>query len=264
MGIICCICNHKGGVGKTSLTCNLGAALSLKQRKTLVIDNDPQANSTSILLPPNTPIRNSLFELLDPEPGNETSIESCIYPTKHNGLYCIPNVEETSGLEMDFASRYPDSLNFLRNKIRDYTKKHFDYILIDCSPTLSMFVTNALYASDSLIIPIDTSSLYSVNGIKNILELVESIQSGNPGNPDLKFLRLLINRLNNRHIVNQAIVEDIKETFEPNQVFETTILDTVQFQQAIYSHQTIFGYKSSSKAATAYRTLAKEFLSLLE
>ena len=128
-GIVCCICNHKGGVGKTSLACNLGAALSFKKHRVLVIDNDPQANASGILLTNNTPIRNTLYELLDiDQSSQDTAIENCIYPAKHSGLYCLPNVEETSGIEMDFAKLYPQSLNFLRNKVRDYVKDHFDFI----------------------------------------------------------------------------------------------------------------------------------------
>ena len=192
LGIICCICNHKGGVGKTTLTCNLGTALALKNKKVLVIDNDPQSNTTGILVPAETNIRNSLYELLDPQNSNPPPPENCIYVSNHKGLHCLPNVEETSGLEMDFAARYPESLKYLRNKIRDFGRKNYDYILIDCPPTLSLFVANALYASDCCIVPIDAGSAYSLDGLRKILEMIDSVQSSEDGNPNLKFLRLLM------------------------------------------------------------------------
>lgn len=263
-GIICCICNHKGGVGKTSLACNLGAALSLQKKKILVVDNDPQANTTGILLSSNTMIRNSIYELLDPnsDKTEETPIENCIYPTSHKGLYCLPNVEETSGLEMDFAARYPESLNFLRHKVRGYSKEHFDYILIDCSPTLSLFVANALHASDCVIVPVDAGSAYSLDGLRKVLELIDSIQES--GNPDLKFLRMLINRVDKRTSVSKVIIDDLNERFGKERIFSTMVPVNTPFQQAEYVKKTIFNYAPTSRGAKAYRQLAKEFIKIFK
>jgi chromosome partitioning protein len=263
-GIICCVCNHKGGVGKTSLACNMGAALALKKKKTLVIDNDPQANATGILLPPNTVIRNSIYELLDPSPDNDEDIpvENCVYPTSHKGLYCLPNVEETSGLEMDFAERYPESLNFLRSKVREYAKTHFDFVLIDCSPTLSLFVANALHCSDCVIVPVDAGSAYSLDGLRKVLELVESIQKS--GNPDLRFLRMLINRVDKRTSVSRVIIEDVNDRFGSHRVFSNMVPVNTSFQQAEYAKQTIFSFEASSRGAKAYRQLAQEMIGIFE
>lgn len=263
-GIICCVCNHKGGVGKTSLTCNLGAALSLQKKKVLVIDNDPQANATGILLPSGTAVRNSVYELLDPNSKeNEIPpVKDCIYPTSHKGLYCLPNVEETSGLEMDFAERYPDSLKFLRNKIRNYSKENYDYVLIDCSPTLSLFVANALHASDCVIVPVDAGSAYSLDGLRKVLELIDSIQK--TGNPDLRFLRMMINRVDKRTSVSRVIIEDLNERFGKERIFSTMIPVNTPFQQAEYVKKTIFSYSPTSRGAKAYRQLAKEFISIFQ
>ena len=261
-GIICAVVNNKGGVGKTSLTCNLGAALSLQNKKVLIIDNDPQTNATGILVNNASVIRNSLYELLDPSDENETiPTENCIYPTLHKGLYCLANVEETSGLELDFVEKHPDSLFFLRQKTRDYAREHFDITLIDCSPTLGLFVANALYASDFALVPIDAGSAYSLDGLRKVLDLVGTVQKN--GNPDLKFLRLLINRVDLRTSVSKVIVADVTDRF-PDQVFNTSIPTDTGFQQAEYTKETLFSYKPTSRGAKAYRKLAKEMISILD
>lgn len=260
-GIICCITNNKGGVGKTSLTCNLGTALSLQNKKVLIVDNDAQANTTGVLLNSGNPIRNSLYELLDPEPTDTPiPIENCIHPTKHKGLYCLPNVDETSGLEMDLVKLHPQSSFFLRNAIREYAQNNFDITLIDCSPTLGLFVANALYASDFAIVPIDAGSAYSLDGLRKVLDLISAIQ-GN-GNPDLKFLKLLINRVDKRTAVSKAIISDIEERF-PEQVFNNMIPTDTACQKAEYIKQTLFTYAPTSRGSKAYRLLAKEVISLL-
>lgn len=263
-GIICCVCNHKGGVGKTSLTCNLGSSLALKQQRVLIIDNDPQANASGILLLNNTSVKNSLYELLDiqVDPSKKPPIEDCIYPTKHKNLFCLPNVEETSGLEIDFAAHYPKSLNYLKNQVKTYVKNHFDYILIDCPPTLSLFVANALHTSDCAIVPIDAGSAYSLDGLRKVLELIDTIQKN--GNPDLRFLRLAINRVDLRTSISKIIIGDVNDRFGENQVFKSTVPVNTSFQQAEYAKETIFNWAPTSRGAAAYRKLANEFLSIFE
>lgn len=257
-GVVCAISNNKGGVGKTSLTSNLSAALAIKKKKVLVIDNDPQGDTTKVLIPHNVRISNSLYELLDPNEPNKPNIVDCIYPTIHNKLYCIPNVEETAGLELDFAGKYPDCLFFLRNQIREYAINNFDFVFIDCSPTLSVFVANALYASDCCIVPMDAGSSNSLDGLRKVLELISSIQKG--GNTDLKFLRLLVNRVDKRTAISNAIIEDAIERFGEDKIFKNFIPVNTAFQQAEFAQKTIFAFDNNSRGAVAYRKLATEFL----
>ncbi len=260
-GIVCCVCNHKGGVGKTTLTTNLGSALSLQKKKVLVIDNDPQANTTGILLPNDTQIRNSLYELLDPtENTNTPPVDLCVYPTAHYGLYCIPNIEQSSALELDFVPLFPKSCNFLRDKVRAYAKSNYDFSFIDCSPSMSLSVLNALYASDVVIVPIDAASAYSLDGLRKVLELISKIQ--NEGNPDLLFLKLAINRVDRRTTISRIVIDDISERF-PDHTFKTVLPTDTSFQQAEYLKRTIFTHSPTSRGANAYRTLAREFLSLM-
>jgi len=261
-GIICCVCNHKGGVGKTCATVNLGSALAIQKKRVLIVDNDPQANTTGILIKDQSYIRNSLYELLDVDSTDKPPIQDCVYPSRHNNLYALPNVEETAMFEVAFAEHHPESLSFLRNQIRQYAVDHFDFTFIDCPPTMGLFVVNALYASDMVMVPVDAGSSYSLDGLRKILTMIEGIQQS--GNPDLRFLRLLINRVDRRTSISQLIINDINDRFGSNKVFKNTIPIGTQFQKAEYRKETIFSHDSGSRGATAYRKLAREFLSIVK
>jgi len=260
-GIVISVVNNKGGVGKTTLSCNLGVALTRLKERVLVVDMDSQCNATGILLPQNTVVRNSLYELLNPNETDKIPIENCIYASKHKGLYCLPNVEETSGLEMDLVPRYPESLRFLRNKLRPYSSASFDFTIIDNPPNMGIFVANSLYASDFVIVPNDAGSAYSLDGLRKALELITSIQAS--GNPDLRFLRLLVNRVDLRTAISRVIIDDITARFREDQVFKTTIPVNTVLQQAEYAKETVFRHYPTSRAAKAYRQLAEEILSIL-
>lgn len=263
MGVIVAIANNKGGIGKTSVACNLGAALSLLKKKVLVIDNDPQANTSGILIDArNISTKKTLYELLDTDPkALATNVSECIYPCEHKNLYCLPNIEETAALEMDFAADFPSSNYYLRNKIREYVKNEFDIVLIDCQPTLGLFVSNALHSADFCIVPVDAGSSYSLDGLRRVLELIQTIQ--NAGNPDLKFLRLLINRVDLRISVSHAIIDDLAKRYGSDMVFKTHIPVNTTFQQAEYARRTIFQWSNTSRGAVSYRKLAREFISII-
>lgn len=260
-GIICAISNNKGGVGKTSLSSNLSAALAIKKKKVLVIDNDPQGDTSKMLIPDNVRISKSIYELLS-QSTQKINITECVYPTIHSRLYCIPNVEETAGLELEFSETYPDSLFYLRNQVREYAIENYDYVFIDCSPTLSLFVANALYCADCCIVPMDAGSANSLDGLRKVLDLIHSIQEN--GNPDLRFLKLLINRVDKRTAISNAIIEDAHERFGKDQIFKTVIPVNTSFQQAEFAGKTIASYDANSRGAAAYRKLASEFLSLFK
>lgn len=263
MGIICCVANHKGGVGKTAVTCNLAAALAFQGQRVLVVDNDPQSNSTEILKAPGTSFRSSLYELLDPgNKGNPTFIDSCIFSTIHKNLYLLPNVEETSGLEMEFVSRYPDSRLFLRDVLRDHAVNNFDVTLIDNGPNLGIMVANSMYCADWVIVPIDVRSSFSVDGIRKVLDMINAVRTS--GNDDLKFLRMLINLVDRRTSMSSIIMDDIKNRFGEDQMFKTIIPINVPFQQAEFAKETVFKWSATSRGARAYRALSKELLEVLK
>lgn len=262
-GVIISVVNNKGGVGKTTICCNLGAALANLKKRVLVIDLDSQCNATGILLPNYVMVRHSLYELLDPgEDAEEVSVKDCIYLSKHRRLYCLPNVEETAGLELDLIKRYPESLTFLRKKIINYVKKHFDFTLIDNPPNIGIFVANSLYASDFVIVPNDVGSAYSLDGIRRAFELILSIQKS--GNPNLRFLRLLFNKVDRRTSISNIIIDDITSRFEEYEILKTTIPVNTAIQKAEYAKQTLFRHTPTARATKAFRQLAIELLSILE
>ncbi|MFP4475043.1 MAG: ParA family protein [Desulfatibacillaceae bacterium] len=261
-GTVICCANNKGGIGKTCLACHLAVGLAKNQQRVLVIDNDAQCNATSMLLPTNTLIRRSLYELYEQNPSDSGDMPTSVYPSKYQGLYCIPNVEQTSGLELELASSYPDSLLTLRNAVRDFAVSEFDYTIIDCPPTLSLFVANALYASDFTIVPIDAGSAYSLDGLRKVLELISSVQAS--GNPDLNTFRLLINRVDKRTAISRIILDDIRQRFSEGQVLNTTIPVNTAFQQAEYANETVFRYHATSRGAKAYRALAREVMDVAQ
>jgi chromosome partitioning protein len=261
-GIIISVVNNKGGVGKTTVACNIGAALARQQQRVLVIDMDSQCNATGILMGNNPVIGHSIYELLDPEDTEDIAIEDCIYASEYPGLYCLPNVEETSGLEMDLALRYSASLRLLRERVRDYARAHFDFTLIDTPPNLGIFVINSLYASDVVLVPNDAGSAYSLDGLHKALGLITGVQES--GNPNLRFLGLIINRVDPRTAISRVIIDAVRTRFREDQVFKTMIPVNTVLQQAEYARETIFHQFPSSRAAKAYKALAKELLPLLK
>ena len=258
--LIATVVNHKGGVGKTSLTVNLATALGNQGKRVLVVDNDPQSNATGILMAGPAP-KNSLYELLDPETSGTVSPEQFIYPTKSRNVSILPNTDATSGLEIPLANTYPDSQFVLRNSLREYASSHFDVTLIDCQPTLGLFVANAMIAADAVIVPVDAGSSYSIDNLTVVMEMIDAVrQSANHG---LNFFRMLINRVDKRTTVCQVLMREIRERFGKEQVFNTEIPVNTAIQQAEYAKDTVFRWDKHSTAAKAYRKLAKEVVAIL-
>lgn len=256
--MIATVVNHKGGVGKTSLTVNLATAMGNQGKRVLVVDNDPQSNATGILLDGPSP-QNTLYELLD-NPPSASSPKQYIYPTKSRNVSIIPNTDATSGLEIQMANQYPESQFYIRKTLREYAIKNYDATLIDCQPTLGLFVANAMNAADAVIVPVDAGSSYSIDNLTVVMEMIEAIkQSGNPG---IKFFRMLINRVDRRTTVCQVLMKEIRERFGNEQVFRTEIPINTAIQQAEYAKETVFRWDKHSTAAKAYRKLAKEVISI--
>lgn len=162
---------------------------------------------------------------------------------------------------MDLAPHYAESLRLLRDKVRAYARAHFDFTLIDTPPNLGIFVINSLYASDLVVVPNDAGSASSLDGLQKALELIAGIRES--GNPDLRFLGLLINRVDLRTAISRMIIEEIRARFQEDQVFKTMIPVNTVLQQAEYARQTVFQQYPTSRAARAYRQLATELLTIL-
>ncbi|MDD3581948.1 MAG: ParA family protein [Desulfobacca sp.] len=259
-GHIISIVNHKGGVGKTTTACNLAHALAREGKRVLVVDMDPQCNATSILRG-DIEARCTLYEILDPE-ENEISIENCIYGTAYNDLYLIHNIPETATIEPRLIRLMPNSLTLLKAKIRNYAVNNFDFTIIDNPPNLGTFVICSLYCSDFVIVPNEAGSRYSVDGLIKAVNFVDDVQKDN--NPNLRFLKLLITKVDRRMSVCKAIISQIRRYFPIEKVFDTMIPSNTEFQKAELSFKTVIAYKSNASGSIAYQKLAREILALLK
>ncbi len=260
MGHIISVINNKGGVGKTTTTCNLADGLGKQGHQILVVDADPQSNTTTLLLPRDTPIRKSLYDVLESRTSPDFSTGH-IYATTCKNVVLIPNINETASLEPTLISEAPESFLRLKKALKSNLSEKFDYIIIDCPPNMGTFVLCTLYASDFAIVPILARSTFSVEGLIKAVSLIREIQS--KVNPDLRFLRLLINSVDKRTSISNSITEQINRAFEKDQIFKTQIPVNTAFEKAESSRSTIFQHDGTSTGARAYRELAKELTSII-
>ena len=261
MGVIIAIVNNKGGVGKTTVACNLAHALGLMGKlKVLVVDLDSQCNATTLLIPKEETPSHSLYELLQPE-GPEADLEAYFHPTRYAHVFCLPNVPETAALEPRLILGAPDSFFRLRVHLRDQARARFDFTLIDTPPNLGTFVLCALCAADFALVPISSRSAFSVKGLIKAVRLVKEVQAHN--NKDLRFLRLLINQVDRRTLISRALASQIEQVFREDQVFHTTIPVNTAFERAEAAGKTLLRYQPGTPGAHAFRELAQELLDIL-
>lgn len=260
MGHIISVLNNKGGVGKTTVTCNLADSLGKHGHQVLVVDADPQANTTTLLLPRDTQIRRSLYDVLENSSSDQTNMTH-LYATTCKNVLLMPNINDTASLEPSLIAEAPESFMRLKNALRGSLSKEFKYIIIDCPPNMGTFVLCTLYASDFAIVPILARSSFSVQGLIKAVTLIKEIRE--KVNPDLRFLRLLINSVDKRTSISNSITEQITRVFEKDQIFNTKIPVNTAFEKAESSGATIFQHDGTSTGARAYRELAKELNSII-
>jgi cellulose biosynthesis protein BcsQ len=177
------VVNNKGGVGKTTVTCNLAHSLALLGQRVLVVDLDSQCNATALLLPKKLTVRHSLYEVIALD-KLENPLKNFLYATRHDGVFCLPNVPETASLEPQVILGAPASFSRLRRHLRTYALKTFDFTLIDNPPNLGTFVMCALATSDFALIPVKAGSAFSMEGLLKAVRLINEVRGQN--NKDLR------------------------------------------------------------------------------
>jgi len=257
-GVIGAVIMHKGGVGKTTTVYNLGHALSILGKRVLVVDLDPQSNTTSILYN-NEDIRKSAYDLISSE---DINVDECVYATQYKDLYILPNVRKTATLEARLFGNMPDSMNIIKNKLKDYAAKHYDITLIDNAPHLGVICVNSVLTSDFVIIPNETGSMFSIDGLNDAVEFAREIKNLNKVN--LKFIKVLMTKVHKNYTAHKAAITQIKNFFPKNRVFQTIIPSNADIQKAEMSKRTIIAYRSNAIGAKAYEALASELIDELK
>lgn len=254
------VINNKGGTSKTTSTLNLAHALANRDKKVLIIDQDPQCNSTSSLLPASVSNLGgrSLYDLYN---GASVSPRDCIYHTQYENVSVMPNLAITASLEhklyQDISGSY-----MLGRRIIDQIGDDYDFIFFDNPPTLGVWVIMSLIASDCAIIPVEAGSKYSLDGLVAAIDAIEGVSQ--TANPSLRFLRLLINRVDLRTSASRVTVDFIRSRFGENKVFKTAIPEATQIKQAELAGKTVLRHAPQSVAAKRYRELADELLTIIE
>ena len=250
MSQIICIANQKGGVGKTTTAINLSAALAVSEKKTLLVDCDPQGNATTGMGVDKTSISKTLYHGMI----GKTESKSLIMDSDIDSLKVIPSRVELIGFEVEMMSN-PEREIALK-KLLGQLNDSFDYIIIDCPPSLSLLTVNALTAADSMLIPLQCE-FYALEGLGQLLQTVKLIKRGL--NPNLKIAGILLTMFDKRTNLSYQVAEDAEKYFK-NLVFKTIIPRNVRLGEAPSFGKPILLYDATSTGAKSYFDLAKEIM----
>lgn len=250
MGRIIAIANQKGGVGKSTTAINLSACLAETGKKVLTIDIDPQGNTTSGLGIDKNAAETTLYELL----LGETDLEQCVIKNVVENLDLIPSNMNLSGAEIELVG-IEEREYILRNAIRR-VKDVYDYIVMDCPPSLSMLTINALTAADSVLVPIQCE-YYALEGLSQLIHTIELVQDRL--NENLKIEGVVFTMYDARTNLSLEVVENVKENLNQN-IYKTIIPRNVRLAEAPSYGLPINFYDSKSTGAESYRLLAEEVI----
>ena len=257
MGKIISLVNQKGGVGKTTTSINLAAALGKEGKKTLIIDLDPQGNASIGLGYANGDFKHDIYDLMT----GQCSAQEAIIKTKFRNLSIIPSTLNLAGIDVEFVKKMLENPEFRQNEqlknVLEPIKDNYDYIIIDCQPSLGLSTMNGLVASNSVIIPVQCE-FFALEGISQLLNTIILVQSNM--NPGLGIEGVLLNMLDGRTNIGLEVIEEVRKYFK-NKVFNTIIPRLVRLVEAPSHGKPISDYDPTSRATLAYQNLAKEVIS---
>ncbi len=250
MGKIIAIANQKGGVGKTTTSVNLAASLGVLEKKVLLIDADPQANASSGLGVDVDNVVSGSYQLIE----HSAVAEDCIIKTSAPNVDIIPSHIDLVAIEIELVDK--EEREYMLKKAITHLKSSYDYILIDCAPSLGLLTLNALTAADSVIIPIQCE-YFALEGLGKLLNTIKSVQRIH--NADLDIEGMLLTMYDSRLRLSNQVVEEVQKHFS-DMVFETIIQRNVRLSEAPSYGESIINYDVSSKGASNYLSLAKEII----
>lgn len=251
MGKTIAIANQKGGVGKTTTAINLAASLAVLEKKVLVIDADPQANTTSGLnFSPEDDQKRTLYEVMI----GKLDVHDALIQTEMKNLHMIPSHINLVGAEIELLDE-PDRESMLKNALAP-VKDEYDFIIIDCSPSLGLITVNSLAASDSVIIPVQPE-FFALEGLGKLLQTIRLVQ--NDINPSLSIEGFVVTMFDGRTKVHAQVVSELKEHFK-DMVFNTIIQRNIRLSEAPSHGKPIILYDVMCNGTTNYLNLAREVL----
>ena len=251
MGKIIAIANQKGGVGKTTTSVNLAASLGVLEKKVLLIDADPQANASSGLGIDVESVEIGSYQVLEHSATPEQAIVSCSAPN----VSVIPAHIDLVAIEIELVDK--ENREYMLKQALESIIDKYDYILIDCAPSLGLLTLNALTAADSVLIPIQCE-YFALEGLGKLLNTIKSVQKIH--NEHLDIEGLLLTMYDSRLRLSNQVVEEVQNHFT-NMVFKTIIQRNVRLSEAPSHGESIIYYDVNSKGATNYLSLAKEIIS---
>ena len=250
MARIISVANQKGGVGKTTTTVNLGASLAFVGKKILLVDSDAQGNATSGMGIRKPDVTHDIYDVL----VNEVPIQDAIYPTSRENLDIVPATLQLAGAEIELTSMMAreSRLKMALNEVKD----QYDFILIDCPPSLGHLTINAFTASDSILIPVQCE-YYALEGLSQLLNTVRLVQKH--FNPELEIEGVLLTMYDARTNLGAEVVEEVRRYFQ-EKVYDTIIPRNIRLSEAPSHGLSIIDDDIRSKGAEVYQALAKEVL----
>ncbi|WP_111306866.1 ParA family protein [Confluentibacter sediminis] len=250
MGKIIAIANQKGGVGKTTTSINLAASLGVLEKKVLLIDADPQANATSGIGIDVESIEIGTYQLLE----HSNTAREAVIKTNTPNLDIIPSHIDLVAIEIELVDK--EEREYMLKKALKDIKNDYDYIIIDCAPSLGLLTLNALTAADAVIIPIQCE-YFALEGLGKLLNTIKSVQKIH--NTELDIEGLLLTMYDARLRLSNQVVEEVQKHFN-NMVFQTIIQRNVRLSEAPSYGENIINYDAASKGASNYLSLAKEII----
>ena len=250
MGKIIAIANQKGGVGKTTTSVNLAASLGVLEKKVLLIDADPQANATSGLGVDVEAVEYGTYQVLE----HTINASDAIVSTSSPNVSIIPAHIDLVAIEIELVDK--PQREYMLKKSLQTVKENYDYVIIDCAPSLGLITLNALVASDAVIIPIQCE-YFALEGLGKLLNTIKSVQKIH--NPELDIEGLLLTMFDSRLRLSNQVVDEVRKHFS-SMVFDTIIRRNTRLGEAPSYGESIIAYDATSKGAVNYLNLAQELL----